>query len=498
MMRRATSDGMWATHIRSYPDSLLDAMFQSLLHTGARTAFNDKPISAPPATQSTPLSPAMQRFADRPLRRSSSRIQRWIHDQQKRLSTGSTDDGSETSQDTDVPTASGSGQQSHAWLAYPHLTVPKTPPPRKDDLPKSDESYVFVGEEDVAEEEMRVAAEDAVTKRAQRARGQVVDLTSSPATPRKPRSLAPGFSTPSPLRSFARTISQSRPFSGSPVNSAHEQSPTRGGSSIFKRQSRASLHSRTSTLATALFAQRQVRESASDANTTVSSTISAGNWGIKPPSIMGRFSNASRVSSARPDDLTGMPRTSTSSSVTQSSDNAQARQSTDGTGSGTRSRNSAALSTVRSHTPSILFHPTPSLWSLPTDATHLNDPPGSEKMIAHDRIKPGSVRIPLPLKASSPPSFGSTGTLGLGSKNRKKRKLVVSGIPPGDQRRYDHVRQWCESFGEVNQIARVPNGDLHVDFRRTEVADTVCRLHARVHINGVGSVGLSWFAGKRP
>ncbi|KAI0342919.1 hypothetical protein BDW22DRAFT_1357461 [Trametopsis cervina] len=271
--------------------------------------------------------------------------------------------------------------------------------------------------------------------RDQRARGQVVDLTSSSATPRKPRSLAPGFSTPSPPRSFARTISQSRPFSGSPVNSAHEQSPTRGGSSIFKRQSRASLHSRTSTLATALFAQRQVRESASDANTTVLSTISAGNWGIKPPSIMGHFSNASRVSSARPDNLTGMPRTSTSSSVTQTSDNAQA---------GTRSRNSAALSTVRLHTPSILFHPTPSLWSLPTDATHLNDPPGPEKMIAHDCIKPGSVRIPLPLKASNPPSFGSTGTLGLGSKNRKKRKLVVSGIPPGDQRRYDHVRQWCE------------------------------------------------------
>lgn len=55
-----------------------------------------------------------------------------------------------------------------------------------------------------------------------------------------------------------------------------------------------------------------------------------------------------------------------------------------------------------------------------------------------------------------------------------------------------------QRFGELNQITRMPNGDLHVDFQRSEVADTVCRLHARVHINGVGSVGLSWYAGKRP
>ena len=64
----------------------------------------------------------------------------------------------------------------------------------------------------------------------------------------------------------------------------------------------------------------------------------------------------------------------------------------------------------------------------------------------------------------------------------------------------------------------MPNGDLHIDFRKAEVADTVrlsysrffwwdmsqrilmqvCRINARVHINGVGSVLLSWYSGKKP
>ncbi len=31
-----------------------------------------------------------------------------------------------------------------------------------------------------------------------------------------------------------------------------------------------------------------------------------------------------------------------------------------------------------------------------------------------------------------------------------------------------------QSFGEVNQITRIANGDLHVDFKSAEVAETVC------------------------
>lgn len=34
----------------------------------------------------------------------------------------------------------------------------------------------------------------------------------------------------------------------------------------------------------------------------------------------------------------------------------------------------------------------------------------------------------------------------------------------------------AQSFGEVYSITRIPNGDLHVDFRKSEVAETVCLI----------------------
>jgi len=80
----------------------------------------------------------------------------------------------------------------------------------------------------------------------------------------------------------------------------------------------------------------------------------------------------------------------------------------------------------------------------------------------------------------------------LGPRKRKKR-LVISGIAANDNRKFEAAKQWCESFGEVNQITRMPNDDLHVHFRQADVADTVCRLRAKVYIRGVGSVQLSWY-----
>ncbi|KAF8349687.1 hypothetical protein F5887DRAFT_877262 [Amanita rubescens] len=82
-------------------------------------------------------------------------------------------------------------------------------------------------------------------------------------------------------------------------------------------------------------------------------------------------------------------------------------------------------------------------------------------------------------------------------RHKKKRRLVVSGIKPNDVRKFDSLKRWCENFGEVNQITRMPNNDLHVHFRRADVAETVCRLRAKVHINGVGSVQLSWSYGDK-
>ncbi|TFK36926.1 hypothetical protein BDQ12DRAFT_667453 [Crucibulum laeve] len=81
----------------------------------------------------------------------------------------------------------------------------------------------------------------------------------------------------------------------------------------------------------------------------------------------------------------------------------------------------------------------------------------------------------------------------LSSRNqKKKKKLIISGIGVNEMRKFEGVKRWCETFGEVRQIMRMPNGDLQVDFRLADVADTVCRLRAKVYITGVGSVQLSW------
>ncbi|KAJ7675394.1 hypothetical protein B0H17DRAFT_1140317 [Mycena rosella] len=85
----------------------------------------------------------------------------------------------------------------------------------------------------------------------------------------------------------------------------------------------------------------------------------------------------------------------------------------------------------------------------------------------------------------------------LGTRAKRKKKLVISGIAAGDTRKFDAAKRWCESFGEVSQITRMPNDDLHVHFRNAEVADTVCRVRAKVYIRGVGSVQLSWYTGNR-
>ncbi|KAJ7109994.1 hypothetical protein C8R44DRAFT_269599 [Mycena epipterygia] len=65
-------------------------------------------------------------------------------------------------------------------------------------------------------------------------------------------------------------------------------------------------------------------------------------------------------------------------------------------------------------------------------------------------------------------SFSSLGTRG-----KRKKKLVISGIAAGDTRKFEAAKRWCESFGEVSQITRMPNDDLHVHYRNADVADTV-------------------------
>jgi len=74
------------------------------------------------------------------------------------------------------------------------------------------------------------------------------------------------------------------------------------------------------------------------------------------------------------------------------------------------------------------------------------------------------------------------------------RTLVISGVRPLQE---EGVRHWCEGFGEVSQVRHMPNGDLWVNFREEEVADTVCRVQATVFIREVGRVYLSWFSDRK-
>ncbi|KAH9059595.1 hypothetical protein EDB87DRAFT_1735553 [Lactarius vividus] len=79
---------------------------------------------------------------------------------------------------------------------------------------------------------------------------------------------------------------------------------------------------------------------------------------------------------------------------------------------------------------------------------------------------------------------------------RGEKRLIVSGLEEGNLDAELAVKRWCESFGELRRISR-KDGALHVSWKKASVADTVCRLEARVFIKGVGSVALSWITEPR-
>jgi len=293
-------------------------------------------------------------------------------------------------------------------------------------------------------------------------------------TPQGTRSYSSLLRTPPSLRAFRFPLSPSRRTSISPYDS----SPNLNRDSSHRFMGR---HGRT--FSDGSLAPPQLQSSPHKNPSAASSPRSWGSWGFKRPSVLGAFTPpGSDVSIDEGSALhLSPPRPSFSSSLTFSSGT---------TGASTN----PSTPYMASPSPSRHRGPNHSLWSLPPDASHLHDPPNAENSVS---IKPGSLRLPFSFKSprkgiSHVPMVLPT------SREKRKKKLVVSGIAKGDQARLEAVRKWCESFGEVNQITRMPNGDLHIDFRKAEVADTVCRVNARVHIAGVGSVSLSWYTGKRP
>ncbi|VDC03074.1 unnamed protein product [Peniophora sp. CBMAI 1063] len=83
-----------------------------------------------------------------------------------------------------------------------------------------------------------------------------------------------------------------------------------------------------------------------------------------------------------------------------------------------------------------------------------------------------------------------------------RKRLIVSGLDPldGDYGNAQEraVRAWCQTFGEIRKFSRgSDNQSVLVDWKSAAVAENVCVLQARVHIQGAGSVALSWVEAKR-
>ncbi|KAH9081673.1 hypothetical protein EDB83DRAFT_570697 [Lactarius deliciosus] len=84
--------------------------------------------------------------------------------------------------------------------------------------------------------------------------------------------------------------------------------------------------------------------------------------------------------------------------------------------------------------------PQQSLWSLPPNASHLHDTPNAETSV---HVRPGTLRLPFSLKTSGK-TFRHVPSMLPMSRDKRKKKLVVSGIAKDDQLRLEGVRKWCE------------------------------------------------------
>ena len=92
------------------------------------------------------LPPAMQRFTFRPLRRSSSRIQRWVQDQQKRHSAGEITEGALDAAAGAAAAAFDVASGCHPWRVAPQVAVHR-PSHDGEDVVMLDEAFVFVDED---------------------------------------------------------------------------------------------------------------------------------------------------------------------------------------------------------------------------------------------------------------------------------------------------------------------------------------------------------------
>ncbi|KAF8922063.1 hypothetical protein CPB85DRAFT_19005 [Mucidula mucida] len=406
-----------------------------------------------------------------PRRRRSSLFNKWIVDQQTYASTleGIPDDIH------DAPDSGSTiGSTAHDFLAVPGESRSLNPSANASAVTLK--SYDFVEDTDIPD-----------------------DPNFAPSTPTHSNRTSRFFSTPPSIKSLHLSFRSSspRPQTPTPASSTPAHTPTRP--SFFPLMPRPGSNKGT---------HRPHNRSSSLGTLSISSSAprtppTSPRW---RPSVLGHFSSptGSQVS-VQPSDTAYTPsRPSLSSTNTHTS--------TTITDITTPLSKLSFGDSVRSRS---ISHGG-AFYDLNADELSIASNVALERLPNKKLKKARSSRVPLSTTDSNTPSetkpagpqvaFTSTTKGGsvprvsfssLSSRNQKKKKLIVSGIGPNDTRRFEGVKQWCESFGEVSQIMRMPNGDLHVHFRSAEVADTVCRLRAKVFISGVGSVDLSWYAGNK-
>jgi hypothetical protein len=213
------------------------------------------------------------------------------------------------------------------------------------------------------------------------------------------------FSTPLPLRNFYFSFSPSRRSSASSKPGSHPRGASLSVTNIPQDSSPMSLGPST-------------RRSHSP-------------WSVAPklhrPTVLGHFSPATHGSPE-----TEGPRASSSSNGSYST-----RPSFD-----TPSTVPTTFSLPSTQFSSNHRKWSPSLWSLPSSATHLNDPPGSTKLVS--QTSRSTIRVPFSLRPLSYASDTMSDVLSGSRNKRRKKRLVVSGIAPDDSARFEGIRQWCE------------------------------------------------------
>ena len=276
-------------------------------------------------------------------------------------------------------------------------------------------------------------------------------MPSSP-TPasRKARNSQGIFHAPAPLRNLHLSFGTRRP--SAPASSAPRAHSPASSTSTFRRNNdKNASHSRGSSLSTVNVGQRVARPEHPDPPST---PAKASAWKFSRPSMTGYVAPSSPPPAPPEEESEAgspQPRPSTSSSVTHSG------SSTTYTRTSSDAHRKMYFGSIRSHSSTTIFGSSPSLWSLPTDASHMCDPPESTKVLARDRVMSSSEGAPITWKPATPTNFGTVTTLLTSPKARKKRKLIISGIPPDDERRFEAVKRWCEVSFVMQPSSICPN-----------------------------------------